>query len=241
MSISNFLRNTILYMAVITVFVMSGCTSKTGGGSSNDSFDIIFRNNLYTDIAITLVGEGSDVIAPGDSVIFTLSENPGTFSYTAETSGETAGGTQIGLLITWNYSNIDVSTLEFKRINLILTSAYFFMRMQNTGAHTLSPIYVNYGLTDQTMDNISIPNNSVLYNIGYYRAYSNTQVRGYWTGTSTYAYWDQGTHFTFPGTNNQMVTFLNTSKIIAGQPTATVETLGRPLITEGEVVDMVNN
>ena len=115
------------------------------------------------------------------------------------------------------------------------------MRMQNTGAHTLSPIYVNYGLTDQTMDNISIPNNSVLYNIGYYRAYSNTQVRGYWTGTSTYAYWDQGTHFTFPGTNNQMVTFLNTSKIIAGQPTATVETLGRPLITEGEVVDMVNN
>lgn len=230
-----------LCIVLISILVMGGCTSKTGGGSSNDSFDIIFVNNLYTDIFLTLTGEGSDLIPPGDSVVFTLSENPGTFGYTAETSGETNTGTQIGLLITWNYPSIDVSSLEYKRINLILSSAYFFMRMQNTGAHTLSPIYVNYGLTDQTMDNISIPNNSVLYNIGYYRAYSNTQVRGYWTGESTYAYWDQGTHFTFPGTNNQLVTFLNTSKIIAGQPTATVETLGRPLITEGEAVDMVNN
>ncbi|MBL7994063.1 hypothetical protein JNM05_01715 [bacterium] len=229
-----------VWVLAVTLLSINGCTSKTSGSSSKQ-FDIIFVNNLYTDIALTLTGEGSDVISPGDSVIFTLNENPGSFGYTAETSGETSGGTQIGLLITWNYTDIDVSTLEYKRINLILTSSYFFMRMRNNGSHVLSPIYVNYGLTDQTMDNISIPFDNVLYNIGYYRAFSNTQVRGYWTGTTTYAYWDQGTHFTFPGTNNQMVTFVNTSKIIANQPSVLIESWGQPLRSDGEIVDMVNN
>ena len=193
---------------------LNGCNSSTG--SSSKKFIITFKNSLYTDITVTLTGKGTDVVSPGDSITFTLNDNPGTFSYTAETSGETSTGGQIGLLITWDYSDIDVSALESKTITLILSSSYFFMKMQNTGTVDLNPIYVNYGLADETNDNILIPHNSVVYSCGYYKAFANTQVRAYVSGNSTYIYWDQGNHFTFPGVANQSVTFLNTYKVIPG-------------------------
>jgi len=56
------------------------------------------------------------------------------------------------------------------------------------------------------MDNIIIYNTGVTYRIGYYRAFTNTEVRAYWQDMPTwYYYWIQGTHFSLPFTNNQSV------------------------------------
>lgn len=38
----------------------------------------------------------------------------------------------------------------------------------------------------------------------------------YWQGTTTYAYWIQGTQFTLPWTTNQYVNLLNTSLLAPG-------------------------
>ena len=175
-----------------------------------EPLDVIFHNTVFTDISIT-IGSVTKTILIDDSVTFSFAANPGTISYTATTSGKTTGGTIVGKVINWAGNNIDVAGMTEKRINLVVSSLSFFIYVTNQGSHTLNPFYVNYGLTGQTIDNILIPPDHAKYRIGYYSAYTNTQVRAYWQGTTTYAYWDQGTHFTLPWTNNQYVDLLNTS------------------------------
>lgn len=190
-------------------------TSNTVAVTIAEPLDVIFHNTVFTDISIT-IGSETKIIPIADSVKFTFAANPGTFSYTATTSGKTTGGTVVGKVINWAGSNIDVSGMTEKRINLVVSSLSFFIYVTNQGSHTLNPFYVNYGLTSQTMDNIVIPPDHVKYRIGYYSAYTNTQVRAYWQGTTTYAYWNQGTHFSLPWTTNQYVNLLNTSLLAPG-------------------------
>ncbi|MHB1050161.1 MAG: Ig-like domain-containing protein [Bacteroidota bacterium] len=190
-------------------------TSNTVSVTVAEPLDVIFHNTVFTDISIT-IGSVTETIPVNDSITFTFAANPGTFSYTATTSGKTTGGTVVGKVINWAGNNIDVAGMTEKRINLVVSPQSFFIYVTNQGSHTLNPFYVNYGLTSQTMDNIVIPPDHVKYRIGYYSAYSNTQVRAYWQGTTTYAYWDQGTHFILSGTNNQYVNLLNTSLLAPG-------------------------
>jgi hypothetical protein len=190
-------------------------TSNTVSVTIAEPLDVIFHNTVFTDISIT-IGSVTKTILVDDSVTFTFAANPGTFSYTATTSGKTTGGTVVGKVINWAGTNIDVAGMTEKRINLVVSSLSFFIYVTNQGSHTLNPFYVNYGLTSQTMDNIVIPPDHVKYRIGYYSAYTNTQVRAYWQGTTTYAYWNQGTHFTLPWTTNQYVNLLNTSLLSPG-------------------------
>lgn len=191
-------------------------------GSSNlvsvtiaEPLDVIFHNTVFTDISVT-IGSVTKTIFVDDSVTFSFAQNPGTFSYTATTSGKTTGGTVVGKVINWAGTNIDVAGLTEKRINLVVSSLSFFIYLTNNGLHTLTPFYVNYGLSSQTMDNILIPPDNIKYRIGYYSAYTNTQIRAYWQGTSTYAFWNQGTQFTLPWTINQYVNLLNTSLLAPG-------------------------
>jgi len=177
--------------------------------------EVIFHNTVFTDISVT-IGSVTKTILVNDSVTFVFAANPGTFSYTATTSGKTTGGSVVGKVINWAGSNIDVAGLTEKRINLVVSSLSFFIYLTNNGSHTLTPFYVNYGLTSQTMDNIVIPPDNIKYRIGYYSAYTNTQIRAYWQGTTTYAYWNQGTQFTLPWTTNQYVNLLNTSLLAPG-------------------------
>jgi hypothetical protein len=180
-----------------------------------EPLDVIFHNTVFTDISVT-IGSITRTIPVDDSVTFTFAANPGTFSYTATTSGKTTGGTVVGKVINWAGSNINVAGMTEKRINLVVSSLSFFIYLTNNGSHTLTPFYVNYGLTSQTMDNIIIPPDNIKYRIGYYSAYTNTQIRAYWQGTSTYAFWNQGTQFTLPWTINQYVNLLNTSLLAPG-------------------------
>ncbi len=179
------------------------------GGSSTET-DIIFNNPLFTDIYVTLEGI-TKTISPGSSVTFY--GIPGSsVSYSAYTSGQTTSGTQVGLKITWN-NTLSLYGGSITR-NLITSSSYFFLYMQNTSSHDLNPLYVNYGLSSQTQDNIVIYNTGTKYRIGYYKAWSNSNVRAYWKDQPDYySYWDQGTNFTLPFTDNQSVTlYCNSSK-----------------------------
>jgi hypothetical protein len=176
------------------------------------TYTVNFTNQVFTSINIGILNYSSKTIPVGGSVSYQFSSNPGLLRFTASTSGKTNTGTQIGSLVSWQgtFSFSSQPTLTY---NLVLSSDMFYMYMKNTGTKNLSPIYVNYNLTDVSMDNILIPPDGVTYNIGYYNAHTNTEVRGYWSGEpGSYSYWQQGVHFTLPFTQNQSVTLFNTSK-----------------------------
>ena len=170
-----------------------------------------FENMLYTDIRVEVDGYGSAVIAPGESVTFEIARDDRSYHYEAETHGKSLSGEQIGLVVessrTRNISGDSYTTHRITNEDLV------FLKMRNTGHHGLQPLCVNYGLTDQTMDDITIPGNGVLYNTGYYKAFTNTRVQANWLDMpSDYTYWEQGHHFNFPWKENQSVTLLNTFK-----------------------------
>jgi len=171
----------------------------------DEQFVLTFNNPLFTDIEITVYGYGTQIAEPGGNTVFNFPSNPGTITYHAETSGQTTSGSQIGLLLEWDYTH-NFSGQSSYTLNLITSSDYFFIYVQNSSAHVFTPFYVNYGTSNQTMDNILLPNNGVTYRTGYYRAFIDTEVRAYWQDLpSSYYYWIQGVNFTLPFTNNQSV------------------------------------
>lgn len=174
-------------------------------------FTARFENKLYTDIRVTVDGYGSRTISPGETVAFNIDRDDDSYHYEAETWGEDADGVRIGLIVEWartRYMEGNSYTTY-----LITNDDLFFLKMRNTGNHDLHPLFVNYGLSDQTSDDIIIPGNDVLYNTGYYRAYGSTRVQAPWMDRpSDYTYWIQGQHFYFPWTENQSVTLISNFK-----------------------------
>ena len=199
------------YTATLTVTGPGGNNSANQTITANEVIitDVTFYNPAFTDIQITFNGTTNTLI-PGDS--FTFDDVPGSSApLYAYTYGSTTTGTQIGLKIEWD----EIITLNGGTVsyNLNVSSTYFYIYIKNSGTHTLINLYVNYGLPSQTYDNISIPNNSVKYKIGYYTALSNSNVRMYFQDNlSYYVYWNQGTQFILPWTENQYVNLLNTNQ-----------------------------
>jgi hypothetical protein len=63
---------------------------------------------------------------------------------------------------------------------------------------------VNYGLQSQTHDNIEVVNDGIKKRCGYYKAWSNGNVRMYKKNNSSqYVYWNQGEHYSLPWEENQ--------------------------------------
>jgi len=168
--------------------------------------DVTFYNPTYTIIYVSLNGT-TQAIYTGSSVTF-YSVPGSSASYYAYTNGKTTSGSQVGLLIEWsNTISLPGGSLSY---NLIITNDYFFLYIKNDGTHTLTPIYVNYGAWNETIDYVLVPANGIKYRLGYYRAYSNTEVRGYYDDApSYYTYWY---NLNFPWTENQSVELNNSFK-----------------------------
>jgi hypothetical protein len=200
-------------------------TSASVTTTIRNAFPVTFINTTYTPMSITAYSV-TRTVAADDSTTYTLSTNPRNLVFTGSTSGKTSGGSVIGLTLSWGGSSnpISVTSMTSVRIILQVPSTYFFMYMSNTGA-TLGPVYVNYGLSDQTVDNISIPSNGVKYSIGYYKAHSGAVVRAYrYPSTTSYVYWT----LSFPFNVNQSLYLTNSlSKIASGS---------QPEVQSGSVV-----
>ncbi|MBC8186491.1 Ig-like domain-containing protein [candidate division KSB1 bacterium] len=175
-----------------------------------NSFEVTFNNQAFTEIELTVAGQGTNKIDAGSSLTLTYSINPGSLECSGETSGETSPGDQIGEKIIWDFTE-DVSGKLSQTFNLIVDSDWFFIFIRNNGPHDLSPFYVNYNTSYQTRDDIFIPADGTKYQIGYYKAFSNTEIRAYWYNSSNYSYWVQGSNFTLPFTENQSVALVNNS------------------------------
>jgi hypothetical protein len=183
---------------------ISACQSDCGQSSGST---ITFVNNAFTPTEITFGGITQTAPAGGSAI---FSGNPGAWQTgSASTSGKTVEGNQVGNKLTWNLS-YQFPNSGNQTINLNVGSDYFFIKVRNNGTKPLTKFYVNHGLQSQTLDNISIANDNVVRNIGYYKAWSNSNVRAELQGGTQYVYWNQGTHFTLPFTINQSTTLVNT-------------------------------
>lgn len=171
--------------------------------------DITFRNNVFTDIDLTLGGK-TYTVKKDDSITF---EDYLGFevSYNAETSGKTAGGQIVGLAVYWE------GMLELNgdkmAVDLDLARDYFYLFITNSGSHDLAPLYVNYGLSDQTVDNVIMKADGRQYRTGYYRANPGTVIRTHWMDEhSSYTEWRQGTDFSLPFVKNHVIYLVNYSR-----------------------------
>ena len=160
---------------------------------------ITFINPTYTTISISFNGE-TKTIAPGGSVVFT-GDADAYATGTASTSGQTSSGSQVGLMMTWSLVKYFPTGGDNINSTLNVGSDYFFLKMANQSTINIQKVYVNYGTSEQTVDNLLIPNNGVTYSIGYYKAYTNSSVRA--ENGATYWSW---TSLGLPWSNNQAKT-----------------------------------
>lgn len=160
---------------------------------------LTFTNRTFTIITIS-VNSFTQTIPVGGSVSFT--DKPGVnATISASTSGKTTSGIVIGLRIAWAFTSSFPSKNELVT-NLDVDSNYFFLFAKNTSGVAISKVYVNYGLVNQTTDDILIPSDGVTYSIGYYKAFTNSNIR---MENGNY-YWFNNT-MSLPFTSNQSFSF----------------------------------
>jgi len=170
---------------------------------------LILINSTYTTMSITVDGM-TKLVDPGQSAVFEGYETNDQISYTAFTSGKTTSGSQVGLELTWNNSTTIGSS--DKTIRLIVSAEYFFLYITNNGS-TLVDLYVNYGLQSQTHDDVEIANDGVKRSCGYYKAWTNGNVRCYKKNNpSQYVYWNYGDHYSLSWEENQSASLVNSYK-----------------------------
>ncbi len=201
-----------IYSVVLTIKNERGTDTEAKDGYitvRNPRTDLVFRNNVFTDVNLTLEGD-TRTLAAGDSITFNDFEGFET-TYSAETSGKSTQGLIVGLAIYWQEKIVLNGTKMV--VDLDLAKDYFYLYITNNGEHHLAPLYVNFGLPEQTIDNVVMQANGTRYQIGYYRAFSETVIRANWMDDPTlFTKWVQGTDFSLPFSKNQVVYLTNRSK-----------------------------
>lgn len=179
----------------------TGNPNNPGTGNSGTT-NITFANKMYLPIEITFNGETK--IIPFNGTV-TFAAKAGTQATgSASCANKTTSGTQIGLKISWdlNYTFPSSGTLT---VNIGINSSYFFLRVQNKSGKQINKLLVNYGLQSQTQDNIIIPADDKVYGIGYYKAFTNSNVRAENTTSNSVWSW---TSLSLPFTENQSTTLV---------------------------------
>jgi len=159
---------------------------------------LYYQNNTFTPVYITING-ASNTIAAGSTVSFT-GQQGSEANGSASTSGTTTSGSALGQTISWTLAdNFPASGTQTNEINV--SSDFFYLKINNTSPYAISSVYVNFGLTSQTLDYATLPNDGNTYGIGYYDAWTNSNVHL----ESISHFWDAS--LSLPLDDNQSYTF----------------------------------
>ncbi len=182
---------------------LGGGSGSGSGSGSGTGPTITLGNKGFTEITATL-NSVTKTIPAGGTAVFQGSASASA-SYTAETSGKTTSGTQVGLKLTWTNTTTFPASGN-KTIDLVVSKDYFFISFTNNSSKTINKLIVNKGLTSETTDNIVIATGGTKFAIGYYRAFSNTIVRAEESGGS---FWEWSpAQLNLPFTENQSVSLV---------------------------------
>ncbi len=200
------------YTAKLTVTGPGGSNSSSETITVTSGTNITFYNPVFTTISVTCNGLQQSIPSGGNVTYYSV---PGSsVNYYAYTYGATTSGTQVGLKLEWNGPiTLSGGNLPFY---LNVPSTYFFLSITNNSAYNWIGLYVNYGLVSQSYDAVGILNNGVKNTLGYYYAYSNSNVRVYSSDGTRLWNWYNGTNFTLPGTINQLISLTGTKSKSGG-------------------------
>lgn len=172
-------------------------TIKTNNGYKEVTmFDYInigdFYNPTWADIYITQNSQ-TKVVGIDETILLANIGRP-VISYYAETSGLTAQGNQIGLLIYWD-ENVYLNDRDLYW-DFIIDDIFVFLNFKNDGTDNFSSITANLGDSDyEITDNVIIPNDKALHSTGYYDAWSDMEIVAYFENTNGFVSWVEGVHF----------------------------------------------
>jgi hypothetical protein len=142
---------------------------------------ISYKNNTFTPITIAVNG-ATATIPVGGSVAFagqvgTVATGTASTSGTANELGISTANGIIGLTISWDINNTFPSS-DTLRVPLDVGATYFFLRIKNTYSKNIIDFYVNVNFTyGQVYQDVTIPNDGNTYDMGYYLAYSSSNVQ----------------------------------------------------------------
>jgi hypothetical protein len=157
------------------------CSCPTGfSGNNCELSTIIFRNDAYTPVSITVNGSTS-TIDTGGSVSVTGTAGSIT-KVTAFTSGKSATGANTGSVITWSLIDtfpktgtpftqpLDMSADDGPDYSYV----YFYLQVINKDSLPVTRIsIVSFGDTSNlsVFESVNIPNDGHTYGIGYFMCY----------------------------------------------------------------------
>ncbi len=171
-----------------------------GGNNTGQTSTITFSNPAFTPIDITFNGQSKTAPVGGNAIFSGSANTQGTG--TASTSGKTSSGTQVGLLITWNNFTMTFPAAGTNNTSpLNVGNDCFFLKLTNSSSNTIPKSIWDQYLQNQTLDNVSIPNDGLVYGLGYYKAFTNSNVRAE-SGNNSWSW----TQLNLPFTNNQSLT-----------------------------------
>jgi len=163
---------------------------------------ISFTNTTYTNAKFVFNGQ-TKYADPGTTVVFYGLLNTNS-NGSATTNGTYSNGSQLGVQVTSNFNYTFPGTIGtgFNQ-SFFAGNSVFFLRIRNTHlTQNISQVIVNQGLTSQITENINIPNNGTTYALGYFNAFTNSNIRVVLANGNTIDYTGLG----LPFTNNQAFT-----------------------------------
>ena len=202
---------------ILLPFVMAAC-----GDSASPPVPVtlIVTNNLIGAITISVNGTPVKVV-PASSTQETTVNVTGSLNVSYDLNRPTTNtGIPVGELMSFVFPPVQnpSGTYAFDVDNFLGTQEYFTPRITNNGSNPILMV-VNWGLVSENRCNCSVPSGGTNVNIGYYRLYSNTEVRGYGTvsgyGNGSYVNWQEATFGSSVQSGSGMVQLTNTLNIMS--------------------------
>lgn len=144
---------------------------------------VTYTNTTFTPVTL-VINNVTQVLPVGASI--TLA---GTYGTTSSGTATTSGGAKslgvdlpngvIGLQINWNVNGAFPSTAnDTTVVPLQIGATYYYLRMTNNGTSPVTSYIVNtFGSDSLNRQDVTIPNNGITYDLGYYLAYPNSNIQ----------------------------------------------------------------
>jgi hypothetical protein len=177
-------------------FVVAACGS-SGGPTAPvaNPVTVIVTNQLIDVITVDVNGTSVGTVQASSTGQTTVPNVTGSLTVGYDLNRPTtSGGTPIGEPISGVFATIQNpgGTYAFTVNNFLGTQEYFSPLITNNGANPILMV-ANWGLVAENRCNCTVSSGGTSVNIGYYRLFSNTEVRAYGTfsgyGVGTYTFW----------------------------------------------------
>lgn len=140
-------------------------------------------NNTAPSIIVADYEGGTEYINPGESVKLYDPNNDNSLNYQIRTLSS------MGLELSSDWETADLSNGD-EDINFEISSEYFFLTMENKTVDFFNRVVVNAGTVAETSESCSINYWDGIAWIGYYKAYSNTEIQFHFENSNQYIYWN---------------------------------------------------